>query len=160
MVPVGGKKIISIPDALIYKTAKKPAVDEKILAVVEVKKKYSKSEDRVSERKLRNIEKKATFVDHLDSNLKGQHVGEMLAVLPKSIFKLHGIYGIVVQGTEVTISSLTVGEQYYKNLQEGSLHKMSSVVKYSRPFNFLKETERESLIDTFVDMKSLLDNIG
>jgi hypothetical protein len=50
---------------------------------------------------LRNAEKTTTVINHLDSNLKGQHVGEMLAVLPRSVFDLHGIYGIIVQGTEV-----------------------------------------------------------
>ena len=68
-----------------------------------VKKEYSNSEGKVSERSPRHAENRATFVDHLDSSLKGQHVGGMLAVLPKSVFELHGIYGMIVQGTEVCL---------------------------------------------------------
>nr|XP_022309563.1 uncharacterized protein LOC111115199 isoform X2 [Crassostrea virginica] len=159
MVTVGNRNIESIPDALIYQTAKRHASDEKIFAVVQVKKEYSNSEGKVSERRLRHAENRATFVDHLNSSLKGQHVGGMLAVLPKSVFELHGIYGMIVQGTEVTMASMSVGEQYYKNLKEGTLNRMTPVVKYSRPFNFLKESDRESLIHTLVDMKALLDTL-
>lgn len=54
---------------------------------------------------------------------------------------------------------MSVGEQYYKNLKEGTLNRMTPVVKYSRPFNFLKESDRGSLIHTLVDMKALLDTL-
>ena len=60
---------------------------------------------------------------------------------------------------QVTMASMSVGEQYYKNLKEGTLHRMTPVVKYSRPYNFLKESDRESLIHTLVDMKALLDTL-
>ncbi|XP_056015536.1 uncharacterized protein LOC125676828 [Ostrea edulis] len=138
---------------------KKLSSKEKVLAVVKVRKKYREAEESVSEGTARNTEKITSDLNHLHSSVTGQHVGEMLSILPRSVFGINGIYGIIVQGTEVTISCLSVGEEYYRNLKEGSLQKLSSVVKYSRPYYYLHKCERENLIKTFVDMGALSDNL-
>ncbi|XP_056015418.1 uncharacterized protein LOC130046534 isoform X2 [Ostrea edulis] len=65
----------------------------------------------------------------------------------------------IVAVVKVTIAFLSVGEEYYRNLKEGSLQKLSSVVKYSRPYNYLHKRERENFIKTFVDMGVLSDNL-
>lgn len=55
-------------------------------------------------RQTRNSEMiKTSVIKHIDSGLKGQHAGEMLAVIPSSVFDSNGIYGIIVQGTMVGI---------------------------------------------------------
>lgn len=41
-------------------------------------------------------------VQHVDCKLKGQHVGEILSVLHHSLFGPTGIFGIIVQATEVS----------------------------------------------------------
>ncbi|XP_048765268.2 uncharacterized protein LOC125673048 isoform X2 [Ostrea edulis] len=64
----------------------------------------------------------------------------------------------IVAVVKVTIAFLSVGEEYYRNLKEGSLQKLSSV-KYSRPYNYLHKRERENFIKTFVDMGVLSDNL-
>ncbi|KAK3083450.1 hypothetical protein FSP39_022965 [Pinctada imbricata] len=138
-VRVGDIEVTSVPDALIYKDSEYPSEGDKILAVV----------------KITDVRK-----EHLDSNLKGQLVGDMLAALPRSVFHNNGMYGIIVQGTEVTLAALSVGKKYYENLQEGSLKEATSSVRYSKPLNFLKKCERNELIRLFVDMKAMMEKLG
>ncbi|XP_056015421.1 uncharacterized protein LOC130053026 [Ostrea edulis] len=159
VITIGNQNIISVPDALIYQAAKKLSSKEKVLSVVKVRKKHRLAEDSVSEGTVRNPEKITPDLNHLHSSVTGQHVSEMLSILSRSVFGINVIYGIIVQGTEVTIAFLSVGEEYYRNLKEGSLQKLSSVVKYSRPYNYPHKRERENLIKTFVDMGVLSDNL-
>ncbi|XP_061174735.1 uncharacterized protein LOC133183853 [Saccostrea echinata] len=157
VVAIGEKTIISIPDALICKTTKTSPSSEKVLAVIEVKK-YGKTYDRKLSENLHNTEKGKAH-DPIGSNLKGKHVGDMVAALPESVFGLNGIYGIIVQGTEVTLSSMAVGENWFEHVTSGSLHSTPVIVKHSSPYNILRQRDRENLIQTFVDMKSLLDHL-
>lgn len=45
-------------------------------------------------------------MSHIPSELKAKHIGEMLALLPSSVFGTRGIYGFLVQGTKVNIEEV------------------------------------------------------
>eukprot|EP00105_Crassostrea_gigas_P013799 XP_011430236.2 PREDICTED: uncharacterized protein LOC105330314 [Crassostrea gigas] len=100
LIHLGDQTVSSIPDAIIYSPSCRDIENENSIAVIEIKKEYSKCEPEETERELRNVRKKSK-TDHIPSKLKGQHVGEMLALLPSSVFGTHGIYGFLVQGTKV-----------------------------------------------------------
>ena len=46
-------------------------------------------------------EKMQHSLEFLASEVKGQHTGEMLSLLPSSVFGTNGIFGFIVQGTNV-----------------------------------------------------------
>lgn len=74
---------------------------QKIFYFLKVRKEYSTEEDSGKTRKSQKVEKTDNSVKHLSSKLKGQHIGGMLSVLQHSVFGEAGVYGFVVQGTEV-----------------------------------------------------------
>lgn len=68
------------------------------ILILKVRKDYSRDQSR-----------KRTFsgelisgpIGHIDSGLKGQHTGDMIAAVPYSVFGLEGVFGFIVQGTKV-----------------------------------------------------------
>ncbi|XP_063438734.1 uncharacterized protein LOC134719694 [Mytilus trossulus] len=146
------KDFVAIPDAVIcHPTA---IGDDKIFAVIEVKK-CCQDEENEQIRNLRSIQKRA-FVQHVGSSLKGQHCGQFLCTLPFSAFGNRGMYGFIVQGTQVTLTSFKPEDGYYENLCNGYLRKKEAVVTCSKEYNILKKDDRKQLVETFLDFEKLL----
>ena len=66
-------------------------------------KRYKEDEDMDVVRTLRKT-KKAYYAEHIGSSLKGQLGGQFLCTLSSSAFGNNGIYGFLVQGTNVSQS--------------------------------------------------------
>ncbi|KAK3089915.1 hypothetical protein FSP39_007632 [Pinctada imbricata] len=122
-----------------------------------MKKRYSQEDDIKETRTLRGSEKMSTPVKHIDHQLKG-HVGEMLSKLKDSVIGPTGIYGFIIQGTEVTVVALSAEEKYLEYLEKGSFPKKDTkgvTLKYSRRCNFLEKDGRLALVKTFCDLAEL-----
>ncbi|XP_061191644.1 uncharacterized protein LOC133199833 [Saccostrea echinata] len=150
---VSGTETSSVPDALVINPRRKNSV----LAVVEVKKFYSKEIDSETQRKLRKVTKVQNPIQHVDSKLKGQHVGEILSVLQYSLFGPTGIFGLIVQATEITVVAFATDEKYLECVRKGRLPKQDcATVKYSEKCNILSKKGRLELVKTFLDMSALM----
>ncbi|VDI36784.1 Hypothetical predicted protein [Mytilus galloprovincialis] len=150
---IGDRIVTSTPNAVVCSFVRNgEEVEEKVIAVVEVKKDYTRPSNL--ERQTRNCERRTSVID---SGLKGQHAGDMLAVIPSSVFGPNGIYGIIVQGTMVTFVSLATSQEYCNNLQEGNMKNCDATIKYSTPVNMLSTEGRYELVRTFLGMSTLLD---
>lgn len=68
-------------------------------------KKYWSDEETSNQtvRSLRKCERKISNPLHVGSDLQGQHVGQILCALPYSLFGERGNFGILVQGTKVSL---------------------------------------------------------
>lgn len=108
-------------------------------------------------RSLRKCERKISNPLHVGSDLQGQHVGQILCALPYSLFGERGNFGILVQGTKVTISSFKADNSYYKNLQNGFLMKKGATITFSKECNILRKEGRIECIQTFLHLKKLLE---
>ncbi|CAC5411286.1 unnamed protein product [Mytilus coruscus] len=150
--------VTSIPDAVVCSFVRNgEEVNKKVIAVVEVKKNYTRHSNLEIVRQTRNSERKTSVIKHIDSGLKGQHAGEMLAVIPSSVFDSNGIYGIIVQGTMITFVSLATSQEYCNNLNEGKMKNCHATIKYSNAVNMLSTKGRQELVSTFLGMSTLLD---
>ncbi|XP_052066523.1 uncharacterized protein LOC127706098 [Mytilus californianus] len=158
---VGKETVISEPDAVIcqFFPADVLAFTEKVIAVVEVKKEYSRGLSETTERRTRSGDKTSSMIGHIDSSLKGQHTGEMIAALPSSVFGLNGVYGLIVQGTKVTVVSLRASGQFWEQLQNGNVKNAHAIVRYSPEYNILTKQGRSQLMNIFLGMKMLLQNL-
>ncbi|XP_052099280.1 uncharacterized protein LOC127733874 [Mytilus californianus] len=156
---IGDRVVTSIPDAVVCSYVRNgEEVEEKVIAVVEVKKDYPRPDSNLEiVRQTRNSERKTSAIKHIDSGLKGQHAGEMLAVIPSSVFGSNGIYGIIVQGTMITFVSLATSQEYCNNLSEGKMKNCHATIKYSNAVNMLSTEGRKELVSTFLGMSTLLD---
>lgn len=80
-----------------------------ILIFIQINKEYRKCETDEGYEEQRSIGKRLKLdqnMNHIPSELKATHIGEMLALLPSSVFGTHGIYGFLVQGTKVNIEEV------------------------------------------------------
>lgn len=155
---IGSVEVSSVPDALVIH----PTCENLIMASVEVRKEYSTEEDSGKTRKSQKVEKTDNSVKHLSSKLKGQHIGGMLSVLQHSVFGEAGVYGFVVQGTEVTVSALSAEKNYLGAIKEGSLPKTDKdlvSIKYSEKCNILTKKGRLELIQTLFDMATFMERL-
>lgn len=163
-----GRSVIqSEPDAVILSNKLTPEmeIESKVIAVVKVRKNYS--EDRRDEppdkkTKLRSVARdKMTgniAAEHVDPLLKGQHIGEMLAVAEStSVFGQNGIFGFIVQGTKVTLVSLETKTEYFEYLKTKDKSKLfEAEVTYSKECNFLSKNGRKELIPILLGMEKLV----
>lgn len=150
------KKIVAIPDAVIIHPT---TAEEKICAVIQVKQNRAdgiqssraRSSNSCEERQSGDVEH-----EHIFSELRGQHVGQALCCLPSSVFGNRGIFGILVQETKVTISSFKADDTYFENLCNGLL-KNKAQLTFSKEYNILRREGRLELLQTFLDLKKLLE---
>lgn len=80
-----------------------------ILIFIQIDKECRKYETDEGFGEQRNIGKRLKLdrnMSHIPSELKAKHIGEMLALLPSSVFGTRGIYGFLVQGTKVNIEEV------------------------------------------------------
>lgn len=147
---VESKEFVAKPDAVICH----PSTVDKIFAVIQVMG-SSHNEDNEQIRDLRSIQKKCS-ANHIESSLIGQHGGQFLCSLPYSVFGNRGMYGFIVQGTNVTLTSFKPEDQYYENLCSGCLHKKEAVVTFSKEYNILRKEDRKQLVETFLDFEKLI----
>lgn len=149
------RRFVAAPDAVICH----PSTDEDIIcAVVEVKK-YVLDEGYSNQNvhSIRKCERKISNPHHIGSDLQGQHVGQILCALPHSLFGERGSFGIVVQGTKVTISSFKADSFYCQNLQNGFLMKKGATITFSKEYNILRKEGRTDCIQTFLHFKKLME---
>lgn len=80
-----------------------------ILIFIQINKECRKCETDEGYGEQRSLGKKLKLdqnMNHIPSELKAEHIGEMLALLPSSVFGTRGIYGFLVQGTKVNIEKV------------------------------------------------------
>ncbi|XP_063432510.1 uncharacterized protein LOC134714830 [Mytilus trossulus] len=169
----GKHTVTSMPDAVMRSyTAEKGSITSKlvsrVVAVVEVKKEYSNLLDQDSDsspeaKKMRlrssTIIKTDSIAEHVHSRLKGQHIGEMLAVTQSaaSLFEFNGIFGFIVQGTKVTFVSLQSSKEYLDNLLiKDKTKNLRAEVRYSKECNLLSKEGRKDLIPVLLGIEKLL----
>ncbi|XP_048770846.2 uncharacterized protein LOC125676984 [Ostrea edulis] len=151
---IGGKEISSVPDAVVID----PGKQNSVLAAVKVSKCYSKWNVLETHTKLRKVSESHDPVEHVDCELKGQHLGGMLSVLCDSLFGPTGIFGFIVQATEVTIVAFATSENYLECIKTGNFpERDSATVRYSEKCNILTKKGRCELVRTFLDMVDLME---
>ncbi|CAC5381810.1 unnamed protein product [Mytilus coruscus] len=157
---VGTETIRSEPDAVICKFFPTDVLQftEKVIAVVHVEEEKDSCENISAKLKRRKTDddKTSTTIGHIGSNLKGQHTGEMIAALPSSVFGFNGVFGFIVQGSKVTVTSLHTSGQFWEQLKKGKYKNAHATVRYSPQCNILTKQGRSQLIDIFLGMKVLL----
>ncbi|XP_063398489.1 uncharacterized protein LOC134683245 [Mytilus trossulus] len=141
--------IVAIPNGLICHPT--DVNEDKICAVIKVKR-YR--EDGGNDLRSSN---NACYAPHIDSSLKGQLGGQFLCTLPFSVFGNNGMYGFLVQGTNVTLTSFKPEDGYYTDLCDGNLQNKGAVILYSKEYNLLRKEDRRQLVQTFLDMGKLLE---
>ncbi|XP_076114088.1 uncharacterized protein LOC143082327 [Mytilus galloprovincialis] len=166
----GEQTVTSIPGAVMSSyTARTgsitPKLVSKVVAVVEVRKEYSHSPNQDSEssseaKKIR-LESRQTdsIAEHVHTRLKGQHIGDMLAVTQSeaSVFDYNGVFGFIVQGTKVTFVSLQSSKKYFDNLLENDKTKnVWAEVRYSKECNLLTKEGRTNLIPVLLGIEKLV----
>ncbi|VDI05557.1 Hypothetical predicted protein [Mytilus galloprovincialis] len=157
---VGTKTIRSEPDAVICKFFPTDVLQftEKVIAVVHVEEEKDSCEytSTKSKRRRTDDDKTSNTMGHIGSNIQGQHTGEMIAALSSSVFGFNGIFGFIVQGTKVTVTSLRTSGQFSEQLKKGNIKNAHATVRYSPQCNILTKEGRSQLIDIFLGMKVLL----
>lgn len=161
LLHLGAQIVSSTPDALIYLSSCRNVGKENAIAVIKINKECRKYETDEGYGEQRTIGKRLKLdqnMSHIPSELKAKHIGEMLALLPSSVFGTRGIYGFLVQGTKVTLASLEADEEYLENLSKGVIPEKDCCgkVKYSEECNILTLEGRLALIPTLLDMTALL----
>ncbi|XP_052064769.1 uncharacterized protein LOC127704671 [Mytilus californianus] len=150
---INDRDIVALPNGLICHPT--DVNEDKICAVIKVKG-YREDEgnDYVSDLRSTN---NACYAQHIGSSLKGQLGGQFLCTLPFSVFGNHGMYGFLVQGTNVMLTSFKPEDGYYTNLCNGNLQNKGAVMTYSKEYNLLRKEDRRQLVQTFLDMGKLLE---
>uniref|UniRef100_K1QCE6 Uncharacterized protein n=1 Tax=Magallana gigas TaxID=29159 RepID=K1QCE6_MAGGI len=109
----------------------------------------------------RNLERGTTVHNQdqcVDSRLKGQLVGDILAVLKNSMFGPTGIFGLIVQATEVTIVAFATENNYLECIKNGKFpNRDCATVKYSEKCNILAKRGRLELVKAFLGMADLME---
>ncbi|XP_076106188.1 uncharacterized protein LOC143074817 [Mytilus galloprovincialis] len=158
---IGEREFISEPDAIIYKFTESESCDaarlESSVFVVAKVKEYCK--DKKKDR-IRHVSANLDPVaDHIDSNVKGQHIGNMLAVTQSSALGNNGIFGFIVQGTKVTLTSLKVGDDFFESKDSTvAANRTNGTVNYSKQCNILLKRGRHELIPLMLSMSTLFKN--
>uniref|UniRef100_A0A8W8NXW9 Uncharacterized protein n=1 Tax=Magallana gigas TaxID=29159 RepID=A0A8W8NXW9_MAGGI len=94
---------------------------------------------------------------HLDDKIIGQHGGELLFHFSDTI-KKGKIFGLVVQETQVTFTVLEMSVEQYNDIVEGNVKHRSGdrpTLKVSKPYDYLKTQDRESIIEAFIKLAML-----
>ncbi|XP_076081964.1 uncharacterized protein LOC143052744 [Mytilus galloprovincialis] len=150
-VTIKENDFVATPDAVICHPS---ALDsDKIFAVIMVKQDQEEENYPVESS---SKKQKTSPEDHIDSSLKGQHCSQFLSTLPFSVFGNHGMYGFVVQETNVTLTCFRPDDGYYEDLCNGCLQENKAVVTFSKQYNILKKKDRRQLIDTLLDFEKFL----
>ncbi|CAC5372550.1 unnamed protein product [Mytilus coruscus] len=150
---INNTDIVAIPDGLICHPT--DVNEDKICAVIKVNGyRADEGNDYVSDFRSTN---NACYAPHIDSSFKGQLGGQFLCTLPFSVFGNHGMYGFLVQGTNVTLTSFKPEDGYNTNLCNGNLQNKGAVITYSKEYNLLRKGDRRQLVQTFLDMGKLLE---
>ncbi|XP_076070121.1 uncharacterized protein LOC143041873 [Mytilus galloprovincialis] len=149
---VCGRSLVACPDAILCHPTDNGL--EKICAVIMVKQ-CNKEEDLEQARNLRGLQR-TSYSRQIGSSYEGQHGGQFLCTLPYSVFGNNGMYGFIVQGTAVTLTSFKPEEGYYDNLCKGCLLNKVATVTHSRTYNILRKDDRKKLVQTFLDIGKLL----
>ncbi|CAG2201980.1 unnamed protein product [Mytilus edulis] len=158
---IGEREFISEPDAIIYKFTESESCDaarlESSVFVVAKVKEYCK--DKKKDR-IRHVSANLDLVaDHIDSNVKGQHIGNMLAVTQSSALGNNGTFGFIVQGTKVTLTSLKVGDDFFESKDSTvAANRTNGTVNYSKRCNILLKRGRRELIPVMLSMSTLFKN--
>ncbi|XP_052678011.1 uncharacterized protein LOC128159019 isoform X2 [Crassostrea angulata] len=94
---------------------------------------------------------------HLDDKIIGQHGGKLLFHFSDTI-KNGKIFGLVVQETQVTFTMLEMSVEQYNDIVEGNVKHRSGdrpVLKFTKPYDYLKTQDRESIIEAFIKLAML-----
>ncbi|CAG2219195.1 unnamed protein product [Mytilus edulis] len=150
-VTIKENDFVATPDAVICHPS---ALDsDKIFAVITVKQDQEEENDPVESS---SKKQKKSPEDHIDSSLKGQHCSQFLSTLPFSVFGNRGMYGFIVQETNVTLTCFRPEDRYYEDLCNGCLQENKAVMTFSKQYNILKKNDRRQLVDTLLDFEKFL----
>ncbi|XP_076090441.1 uncharacterized protein LOC143062641 [Mytilus galloprovincialis] len=148
---IGSTTVTAEPDAIVID----PVHENAVIAVIQM----SNEDDQTVRNYPRNFQ-----ANHIRSDLKhvkGQHLAQMLAVLPESAFnckfsKPKRLYGFIIHGTEITVTSLSLlNNGFLDDLKEGCLPQENCAeMKYSTSCNILTQQGRLGLLSTLVEMSA------
>ncbi|XP_061185518.1 uncharacterized protein LOC133193572 [Saccostrea echinata] len=156
IIPVGPNRLPLTPDAVVQSSSCKDLENDNSIAVIKVNKDSGGEKVGHEEGEMGSRPKKLK-TDSVTSRPLCQLIGDMIAVLPTSVFGSNGIYGFLVKGTKITVVSLEADEGFMENLNQGFVEKGCGVtVKCSKECNILSTEGRLALIQTLLDMTDLI----
>ncbi|XP_063425119.1 uncharacterized protein LOC134708483 [Mytilus trossulus] len=146
---IGHTTVSAEPDAIVID----PVHENAVLAIIQMSNQYEHTVRNNS----RNFQ-----ANHIRSDLKGQHLAQMLAALHESAFnckfsKPKRLYGFIVEGTEITVTSLSLlNKGFLNDLKEGCLPpEYCAEMKFSTRCNILTQQGRLGLLSTLVEMSAI-----
>lgn len=146
---IGSNTVTAEPDAIVID----PVYENAVFAIIEM----SNEDEHTVRNYPRNFQ-----ANPIRPDLKGHHLAQMLAVLPESVFnckysKSKRLYGFIVQGTEITVTSLSLlNKGFLEDLKEGCLpQEYCAEMKYSTSCNILTQQGRLGLLSTLVEMSAV-----
>ncbi|KAK3109098.1 hypothetical protein FSP39_022978 [Pinctada imbricata] len=158
-VQIKRAQVTSIPDILIMDSRIHCIAEEEVTAVVEVKKDYGKQDVTIANLTRCGKRSPGYYADecrNVSSDLICQHGGDLLAYLPDSIFGSKGIFGMIVQDTEVTVTFLDAESGYFEAVQTLFEEKRcSSKINLSGEYNFLSKDDRRELVGFLAELAFL-----
>lgn len=159
---IGQKIFTSLPDVLVFDQEGTDTL-QNVIAVIEVKRDYGKQEEIKEIMETRSPKKKfkQEFIQnrqyrHISDSLIGQHGGELVSYLCRSVFEDRGLYGIIVQATKITFTSIVPEENYLEKLASGCLEEKAAEINISEEGNFLSREGRKMLFDPLLKLVLLL----
>ncbi|XP_065933307.1 uncharacterized protein [Magallana gigas] len=85
---------------------------------------------------------------HMASKVKGQHGIQLLIEIERSLFR-RKVFGCICIGTYIIITQLEVNKRYAQELRDGKIQNPVKV-KFSQPYDFLKEVDRKKIMDFLI----------
>lgn len=90
-------------------------------------------------------------IEHLLSNVKGQHGLELLLEIERRSLFEREVFGCICVKTYIIITRLKLTKNDLANLREnGNIPGNGAKITYSKPYDFLEKKHREKILDFFI----------
>lgn len=157
---VKGKDISSAPDVICY------GIEGNISCIVKIDKSRKCTDGIPDSKKSRQDE--SPVRDKCICDCFAQHTGDLLAFSESSISHMdicgragRDILGFIVENTHVTVTHLQISRLSLERIQnstgEGPVkHEEKPLLLYSRPFNYLRKSDRQELFKAILHIRLML----
>ncbi|XP_062607401.1 uncharacterized protein LOC134269193 [Saccostrea cucullata] len=153
---VGSMNVSSTPDLIFYDLPNCDPDTSKIFAICTVKRNMESVNFEPSPPKSRKLsEKDRKDIVHLDTDVIGQHGGELLIHSASKSSKQPVLFGFILQDTNVTFSQFSCSEMDYEAIKRGNPsfpEHTGPVIKFSKPYNILKVEDRMHIIEPLLKL--------